>query len=384
MNTVIERVEWGVLAGKRPRRAGCNARLGEHGDAVRLPIVRLTTRDGASGFGFCWKMDAEQAERLPGQPLANLFSEQSGLLQAEWRPVETALWDLAGQRTGLPVYALAANMAQRPTPVNLKAPCYDTSLYFDDLHLSSIEAAAQHMADEAQEGFTRGHRAFKLKVGRGARHMPLEEGTARDIAIVRAVRAAVGPEVQIMLDANNGYNLNLAKHVLIETRDCRIFWLEEAFHEDAELYRDLKDWMARSGLAVLIADGEGEASPSLLDMARHGLVDIVQYDILGYGLTDWLALGQALSHLKALAAPHHYGSLYGNYIACHLAGALDNFCFAEWDEAVSPGLDGSAYSIENGSIQVPVLPGFGLRLDEEEFRRAVIAGGMDLRQKSFH
>ena len=42
-----------------------------------------------------------------------------------------------------------------------------------------------------------------------------------------------------MLDANIGYNLNISKHILAEVSDCTLFWLEEAFHEDAELYSDL-------------------------------------------------------------------------------------------------------------------------------------------------
>ena len=50
--------------------------------------------------------------------------------------------------------------------------------------------------------------------------MELEKGTRRDIAIIRAVRKAVGPDCPIMIDANNGYNLNLAKRVLDETADC--------------------------------------------------------------------------------------------------------------------------------------------------------------------
>jgi L-rhamnonate dehydratase len=377
MNTVIDRVEWGELEGRRPRPAGCNARLGSHGDTILMPVVRLSTQDGLSGFGL-GRMNPENANRLLGQPLDSLFSEHSGLLDPEWQPLETALWDLVGQLSGLPVYALAAKIVQRAFAEHLTVPCYDTSLYFDDLHLASTQEAAQWMAEEARAGYERGHRAFKLKVGRGARHMPLQEGTTRDIAIIRAVREAVGPASGLMLDANNGYNLNLAKEVLAETADCRIYWLEEPFHEDATLYRDLKDWMARNSLAVLIADGEGEASPSLVEMARRRLVDVIQYDILGFGLTRWLELGPHLAALGALAAPHHYGSLYGNYCSCHLGGALDNFSFAEWDEAASPGLDGSSYQIENGFVKVPALPGFGLRLVEEEFRRAVNAGGGDL------
>ena len=141
-----------------------------------------------------------------------------------------------------------------------RAPCYDTSLYFDDLHLASDEEAAALIAAEAREGYGRGHRAFKVKVGRGARHMPLEEGTRRDVAVVRAVREAIGPGVPLMLDANDGYNLNLAKRVLAETANCGVFWLEEPFREDAEPYRDLRAWLERQRLPVLIADGEGQAA----------------------------------------------------------------------------------------------------------------------------
>ena len=247
-------------------------------------------------------------------------------------------------------------------------PCYDTSLYFDDLHLDRAGAVAC-MVREALDGYARGHRHFKIKVGRGARHLPLEEGTQRDIAIVHAVRAAVGADARLMLDANNGYNLNLAKRVLAETAGDDIYWLEEPFHEDEILYRDLKAWLADRGLAVLIADGEGQASPSLLDWARAGLVDVVQYDLLAYGLTAWLALGRQLDRWGVHSAPHHYGRLYGNYVAAHLAAALDRFTLVEWDEAQTPGLDTSGYQIRDGRVDVPETAGFGLALDEALFEQ---------------
>ena len=271
---------------------------------------------------------------------------------------------------------MAAALAGAPaSEVPFRAPCYDTSLYFDDLHLASTEAAADLMAAEAQEGFERGHRAFKIKVGRGARHLPLETGTQRDIAIVQAVREAVGPDCPLMLDANNGYNLNLTKRVLQETAACHIFWLEEAFHEDPVLYRDLKEWLVDRDLAVLIADGEGLAAPNLLDWAQDGLIDVVQYDIFGYGFSNWLKLGRQLDVWGVNTAPHHYGRHYGNYAACHLAAAVSRFRFVEWDEAATPGLDASSYTIEAGQVVVPNLPGFGLRLDDEIFDEAVETQG---------
>ena len=172
-------------------------------------------------------------------------------------------------------------------------PCYDTSLYMNGLHLDSDDEAAALVAGYAREDFEQNHRSFKIKVGRGALHMPLEAGIKRDIAVIKAVRDAVGPEATIMIDANNGYNYNIARRVLAETADCDLFWLEEAFHEDPELYGALRTWMDAEGIPALIADGEGWAATALMDWARQGLVEVVQYDILSHGFSNWLRTGRA-------------------------------------------------------------------------------------------
>jgi L-rhamnonate dehydratase len=370
-DTRIVKIEWARLEGRRPRNAGSNARLGDHGSTVRVPLVRLITEDGTTGFGRS-AATQEQAQAILGTRLSELFVDGA---TAQGLPFDFALWDLAGQRAGQPVYQLAAKVNGKEAEQPLLAPCYDTSLYIDDLHLASNEEAAALIAAEACEGYEQGHRSFKIKVGRGARHLPVEEGTRRDIAVIRAVRAAVGNEATLMIDANNGYTLNLAKRVLAATADCRLFWLEEAFHEDNVLYQDLRDWMQAQGLTVLIADGEGYASPRLLDWAQAGLVDVIQYDIFGYGFTPWLSLGQQLDSWNVRSAPHHYGGFYGNYAACHLAGAIEQFTFVEWDEATVPGVDTSAYANQDGFVHVPDAPGFGLRLDEDLFARGVKEGG---------
>ena len=374
----IVSIEWARLEGRRPRHAGSNARLDAHGLTVRPPIVRLTLDDGSSGFGPS-NVGREQAAALLGQPLEALFVPGTGATGVGLL-ADFALWDLSAKRASLPVYALAAQTAGVAVTAPFRVRCYDTSLYFDDLHLSSNEEAAALIAAEAREGYERGHRAFKIKVGRGARHLPLEEGTERDIAVIRAVRAAVGPNPPLLIDANNGYNLNLAKRILTETADCRLFWLEEPFHEDPVLYRDLKEWLAKEGLPVLIADGEGQASPSLLTMAKDGLIDVVQYDILGHGFTRWLATGRQLDAIGVSSAPHHYGGHVGNYTSGHLAAALRHFALVEWDEATTPGLDGSAYTVRDGEVTLPDAPGFALQLDDAAFRQAVANGGWELRR----
>lgn len=369
----ITRIEWGFLQGTRPRHAGSNARLGAHGMNVQVPVARVTTSDGATGWGRA-SLNRESAQALCGLSLGELLAfeqEPSPLC----RTLEFPLLDLIGQRAGLPVYALFA--AERPK-APMRVRCYDTSLYFDDLHLTDEAEAVDLMVSEAREGWEKGHRAFKVKVGRGARHMPLEAGNWRDIAIVRGVRAAIGHDAIVMLDANNGLNLNLTKFVLEELAPD-IYWLEEAFHEDPVLYRDLKEWMQARGMKTLIADGEGDAAPALVNWAHEGLIDILQYDIFGYGFFRWLALGQEIAATQIRCAPHHYGAHLGNYVTGHLAAALPRFEFVEWDDVQTPGIDASGYVIEEGFVTLPDTPGFGLTLEETLFQQAVQQGGFVVR-----
>ncbi|MBV7333227.1 mandelate racemase [Chloroflexi bacterium TSY] len=379
-NTKIQSIEWANLEGTRPREAGCNSRLAIHGQTVQVPLARITADDGSSGFGPC-RTTKEDAQALVGQPMSNLLRLEKGQLpqlNEKAKAIEFALWDLAGQQADQPVYQLAAASVEKTVGEPFRVPCYDTSLYIDDLHLSSHEEAASLIADEARYGYAHNHRSFKIKVGRGARHMPLEEGTRRDVAVIQAVRTAVGPDCTILIDANNGYNLNITKRVLAETADCNLFWVEEAFHEDPILYEDLREWIEQQNLSVLIADGEGLAAPLLLNWAEQELVKVIQYDIFGYGLADWIATGTKLDTWNVRTAPHHYGRHVGNYISGHLAGAVDNFTFVEWDEVTTPGLDGSAYKVENGEVLVPNVPGFGLNLDEDLFAKAIETNGFSV------
>ncbi len=370
----IARIESAPLLGRRPREAGNNSRLNIHGIDVHLQVMRLTTADGASGFGLCFA-SREEAGQLLSRDIASLLTDDGRVVKSA-RAFDFPLWDLAGTLRGTPVYALAGR-TEAGSGAPLRVPCYDTSLYMNDLSLDSDEAGAALIAEHARQGYEKNHRSFKIKVGRGARHMPLEAGTRRDIAVIKAVREAVGPEARIMIDANNGYNLNIAKRVLAETADCKLFWLEEAFHEDPELYEALHDWMEAEGLSVLIADGEGWAATALMDWAREGFVDVMQYDIFSHGFSNWLDTGAQLDAWRVRSAPHHYGRHLGNYVSGHLATAVAGFTFVEWDETSTPGIDASTYRVEDGHVVIPDAPGFGLALDDAVFRAAVKDGGFE-------
>src|SRR5687768_10287025 len=164
----IERIEWARIPGKRPRPAGKNARLEAHGANVSPPIARIVA-GGVSGFGWS-VVSPEHAQKLIGRAIGEMF-EPLPVVKREFRPIEIPLLDWLGRASKKPVYEIVGNV-----PAPFSVPVYDTSLYFDDLHIAEHREAADFMAKEAAEGLARGHRAFKIKVGRGALHMPLAEG----------------------------------------------------------------------------------------------------------------------------------------------------------------------------------------------------------------
>jgi L-alanine-DL-glutamate epimerase-like enolase superfamily enzyme len=359
--TKIERIEWARFTAHRPRPAGKNARLPEHGTKVNVPAARITA-GGASGYGWS-NVSQNRASELVGRPIGELVAEKIPIVRPDFRSIECPLLDWLGRATKRPVYAIVNPDVKPPFAVR----CYDTSLYFDDLHLADDAAAGAFMAKEAAEGAAKGHTAFKIKIGRGGMHMPLAAGMSRDIAIVNAIRAQVGPDATLLVDANNAYNVNLAKQFLEGTAASKVYFLEEAFHEDGELYRHLKEWIAKQGLQTQIADGEGDYSPRLLDWAKRGWVDVLQYDIFHPGFSFWLELEPQLHGQGIGAAPHHYGTMLGNYVAPHLAARIPTWRFAEFDEAKCDGIDTSGYRIDAGRIIVPQAPGFGIGFDEKVF-----------------
>ncbi len=383
----IEEISFAPMAYVRPRAAGSNARLGPHGPGGDVPVVRMRVA-GVDAFGWS-RITREQARLLLGRPLVDLFrpEEQATDLpkkrgpqprlagqipRSDAAPVEFPLLDALGRILRKPVYELAGGKA----PVGgMRIPVYDTSIYFDDLELPDDAGAAALLCREVEEGMARGHRNFKIKVGRGAMWMDLEAGMRRDVAIVHAIRRTAGPDAVLMADANNGYNPALTRRFLEETEQDGLYWMEEPFHEDESYLGSLQAWMRGKGLATRIADGEGAAAPRLVEWAGKGLVDVLQYDLREYGFLRWVSLGRRLDALGVLSAPHNYGGFYGNYAQCHLGTAIRGLCFAEWDEAQVDGIDTRAYRLADGQVGVPTRPGFGLELDKDKFEHACMRDG---------
>ena len=165
--------------------------------------------------------------------------------------------------------------------------------------------------------------------------------------------------------------------MLYETRHSNVYWIEEAFHEDDVMYKWLKEWLAKTGIKTLIADGEGGSrrSPKLVEWARRGLIDVLQPDIVWDGFVFWLKYAKMLEEYNILAAPHNFGSTFGNYATCQIFPFIKTFTLAEWDEADIKGMDFSNYSYDNGYVVVGDKPGFGIDMDDELYEKTVAQSG---------
>jgi L-rhamnonate dehydratase len=241
---------------------------------------------------------------------------------------------------------------------------------------------AEVVAAEAAAGYAAGHRAFKVKVGRGARWMNPAAGLDWDVAVTKAVRQAIGPDCVLLADANDGFTLNGAQEFLERTADLALGWLEEPFHEDEVLLEALRAWLDRGGLRVEIADGESATLDDGRRLAARGLIDVVQADILAASFSRWRRAGESLDAMGTGSAPHHFGLYLGNYVSGHLAGAISGLRYVEWDQACVPGLEAPGYRFAEGRLTLASAPGFGIELDEATYRRAVSAGGFDIKIES--
>lgn len=351
----IVRIEKVVLKFKRPRVVGRNARIGIHGDTVTDPVVRIHTNSGAIGVGWA-RLDREGAEALVGKPVGDVFQLPSGSTEAG-TAIDLPLWDLVAKLSGQPLYQLLGARGSRAVEL------YDGSIYIDDLDASDEEAVAI-FHEEVKTGHEYGYKNFKIKVGRGARWMPVTEGTDRDVLVIHSVREAAGADAKILIDANNGTTLNIAKDILTRCEAVGIYWFEEPFHEDRSFNEALKHFIVQKGYDTLVADGEsGPPPPTYFDMVKRGWIDVVQHDFRAKGLTWWRETAAMIEPWGGQCAPHCWGSLIERYAHAHFAASIPHFCLQEAAPAAMPGIVLDEWAMRDGCLIVPDTPGTGFDLE---------------------
>jgi L-alanine-DL-glutamate epimerase-like enolase superfamily enzyme len=226
-----------------------------------------------------------------------------------------------------------------------------------------------------------GVRVLKIKLGRVKWMGDMQKSVDRDIAVVKAIRKAVGPDVVLFVDGNDGYDRKplAAVDFALATKDERIYAMEEMFDEKKHLdeTREEKRRLRVAGIAAKLADGENgrDGIPDAILAERVGdepLFDIDQPDMNQNGYLRMAAIARRAAKHGLKMAPHNFGSKWGFYSMVHSALATPNWEFCESDDTQIPALRPGGIVVENGKAKLTGMPGVGVVLDESKLEKPAL------------
>jgi L-alanine-DL-glutamate epimerase-like enolase superfamily enzyme len=343
-----------------PRLVGKNAVKGLHGDGIDVQVRVIATDQGAVGWGWSYPTEADMADTIPrliGRNIAELIDPEIGVIDDGAVFLDVPLHDLAGVILGMPVYEMLGSNGKGSTP------CYDGMIYMDDILPEENPAGIEAVLNNCRHDYELGYRAFKLKIGRGHKWMPPEQGLQRDTQVTRAVREEF-PKAQILVDGNNGFQCDTFLRYLDAVADCDLYWIEEPFQENREDLERLRRFLNQRSQKTLIAEGEAGFDRELMfELAGEKLVDVFLPDIIGWGFTNWRRMMPELTRAGVFASPHCWGDPLKSHYVAHLAAGLGNVVTIEGVPATSGDVDLSGYRLCEGDITPADEPGFGMRLD---------------------
>jgi len=295
---------------------------------------------------------------------------RGGIVIAAISGVDIALWDLRGKLAGMPLWRLLGGYRRR-------VPAYATGGFYAE------GKGVRELADEMRAYCRHGFRAVKLKVGRnsGIEGSPLramadrgvcEVSLAEDLARVRAVREAIGPDVRLMVDANGAWDVPTAVRMGRLLEELDVYWFEEPVWPD-DLAGSAE---VAAKVAIPIAGYEtcSYGTVSFRDYIAARAVHFVQPDVAwAGGLTETLKIAHLAQAANLPLAPHIHGSAVAVAAAAHLLGAVRNGSMAEMVFPAHPLMgdlvreplvvDGT------GEIDLGERPGLGIELDPDAVKR---------------
>jgi galactonate dehydratase len=278
-------------------------------------------------------------------------------LSAAWSAVEIASWDILGKHTGLPVYNLIGGASRER--VRIYANGWSRA--------ATIEEGVERALEIKAMGFTAAK--FDPFPGPWRTHVdPRDEDFAIDY--VKAVREALGPDFEILVEAHRRFAPSHAIRIGRRLAELGIAWYEEpCLADNLDLLAEV-----RRAVGIPIVTGETMISKEAFFacLARRA-ADILNPDIcLVGGITAMLDIA-AMAEPQAVAlAPHNYNStLVGLAATVHLSAVIPNFQIAEYFvnfAEVCREIATTSLEIEEGWVALPQGPGLGIDIDVEKLR----------------
>ncbi len=322
---------------------------GTYGALVHLlnhEVAPLLVGRNAGDITAIWEMLYNGVRHVSAAATGHAMPElaRRGLTVAAISAVDIALWDILGKHLGLPIWQLLGGRKAD------RLPAYASGGWAD---ADTIGAQLQSYIDKGGFG------AVKMRVG-------IMDGAPQVSASrVRAARKALGPGIEIMVDAHGTYTVAEAKRFAHMVADCDLAWFEEP------VIADDKHGMAevRAACSIPIATGESEATRfAFRDLAILRAADIFQPDpAYCGGITEAMRIASLASSFNLRFAPHLWAGAPCFFAGLHLCAAAPSSFVIEYSCGANPmihDLIEGEVTVEDGMIAIPDGPGLGFRISE--------------------
>src|SRR5580693_7415366 len=263
------------------------------------------------------------------------FVGYQGLSMVAVSGLDMAAWDALAKASGVPLGVLWGGSVGPVKAYN------SNGMWLQAPEIVAAEAIA--LRDEG--GFT----ALKLRLGR--------DRPGDDLAAIHAIRAAVGEDMELMADFNQGLHLGEALQRCHMIDDEGLAWIEEPI-----VYDNLDGYVQlASELKTPIQIGENFYGPRDLHTAlQRKACDLVMPDFMRIGgVTGWLRAAAIAGAAGIPMSTHLYPE-----VAAHVMRVTETAHWLEWQDWADPVLE-RPYEVKDGSLHIPDLPGIGLEWDEK-------------------
>jgi galactonate dehydratase len=333
-------------------------------------FVKLMTDEGLTGLGeatggletkpnlgdveelarFVVGEDPRHPDRLWQKMYKGRFARHSAGMSG----IEMACWDILGKSLELPVWQLLGGK-QRDT-----LRVYANGWYTGPREPTFFAAAAAKLAAS-------GYTAMKFDPFGGAYRQISAASERLAIDIVRAVRDAVGPDVDLCIEAHDRFTVSHAVRIGRKLEEFGVMWFETPVHS-SDVAATVE--VARA-VPVPVAVGERYRRMGMfVDLLATKAVSIIQPEVLSLGVSNLKRVCGIAEAAEALVACHQAQSPLCTAVNAHVHASISNFLIHEnFDDSAEPwtwDLLTGVPRVEDGYLTVPDTPGWGVELNEAE------------------
>lgn len=345
-----------------------------------LMLCRVDTDEGIYGWGEAYVVQGKEkavqiyieamAEYMLGRSPFEIKHSATAMFDdfairrsscdfyAAWSAIEIAMWDIVGKICNQPVYNL------------LGGPCREKIRVYANGWWGGAQTVDE-MASRAQAVKEKGFTAMKWDPFKGYWRNYITQAQ-EDYAVdcVKAVRDAVGPDVDLLIEVHRRLSPWHARHFAERIEQYNPFWIEEpCLADNIDLIVE-----AKKGIKAPLVTGETLYSKEdFIPLFEKHAAEIINPDICVTGIKGMMEIAAMAEPRSVLVSPHNFNSnLVGMAAMLHSSVAIPNFLIGEMfltvDEA-SCDIAVEPLKIRNGFAELPTKPGLGIDIDMEKLSR---------------